>query len=531
MLRRSPSHWFIGLSLGALVMGAAATADASSTLPRGYMPTHFPGTEQPFAGGGQSCTLSYSNGPLISQVQAVPVFWGTVDSTVQGWAQSYIQQLVNSPAWDALSEYNAGGQKIVRGTALTAVQITPMVSTGTTVDDNNGGVANELEAQIKAGVLPAPTLDSGGHTNTIYVIFFAPGITIDGAGGSTSCVQFCGYHESWTYSGNGKSTPYAVIPDMSTGGCSQGCGGNENESLGITVSHELSEATTDEGVGENNIGWYSNGCNGEIGDICAPGCQGSCGTNAGFGTLFGQPVQFEYSNANNTCELDNPSIGPQGGCMSNAQCSAPTPVCDTSNQSCVGCLANTDCSGATPTCDTSTHTCKACSANSDCSGTTPVCVTSGAGAGACVQCTTNAQCTSSAPVCASNKCTGCKSDSDCTDPNNPVCNTGTGACGPSGSTSSSGGSSSGTSSGSGSGGSSSGFGSSSGASGSGSGSGSGSSGAGNSSSGGGDGSGDAFGTTSSSSGCSVSPEGGSAGLAGIGLLLGLAAITRRRNRA
>lgn len=531
MLRRSPSHWFIGLSLGALVTGAAATADASSTLPRGYMPTHFPGTEQPLAQG--NCQLTYSNGPLISQVQAVPVFWGSVDSTVQGWAQSYIQQLVNSQAWDALSEYNAGGQKIVRGTSLPAVPITPMVQTSNTVDDNNGGIGQELEAQIKAGVLPKPTLDSTGHTNTIYVIFFAPGITIDGAGGAQSCVQFCGYHESWTYSGTGKSTPYAVIPDMSTGGCSMGCapqGAGETVALGITVSHEMSEATTDEGVGENNIGWYDNTCNGEIGDICAPGS--GQGNNAGYGTLFGQAVQYEWSNENGQCELTNPSIGPQGGCTSNAQCSAPTPVCDTSAQTCVGCMANTDCSGATPTCDKTTHTCKACGSNSDCSGSTPVCVTSGAGAGACVQCTTNAQCTSSAPVCSSNKCTGCKSDSDCTDPNNPVCNTGTGACGPSGSTSSSSGggsSSSGTSSGSSGGGSSSGFGGSSGSSGA-SGSGSGSGGAG-SSSGAGDSSGDAFGTTSSSSGCSVSPEGGSAGLAGIGLLLGLAAITRRRNRA
>lgn len=502
MLRRSPSRWFVGLSLGALVTGAAATADASLTLPRGYMPTHFPGTEQPLAQG--NCQLTYSNGPLISQVQAVPVFWGNVDSTVQGWAQSYMQQLVNSPAWDALSEYNAGGQKIVRGSALQAVHITPMVATGTTVDDNNGAIGRELEAQIKAGVLPKPTLDSGGHTNTLYVIFFAPGITIDGAGGAQSCVQFCGYHESWTYSGTGKSTPYAVIPDMSQGGCSMGCapqGTGETVALGITVSHEMSEAATDEGVGENNIGWYDNTCNGEIGDICAPGS--GQGTNAGYGTLFGQAVQYEWSNQNGICELTNASIGPQGGCTSNSQCAAPTPVCDTSTQSCVGCLANGDCSGATPTCDTSTHTCKACGSNHDCSGSTPVCVTSGSNAGACVQCTTNAQCTSSAPVCSSNECAGCKSDSDCTDPNNPVCDTGTGACGPSGSTSSSsGGSSGGTSSG------------------------------GNSSSGSGDnGNRDAFGTTSQSSGCSISPEGGSAGLAGIGLLLGLAAITRRRDRA
>src|SRR5262249_46571778 len=152
-----------------------------------------------------------------------------------------------------------------------------------------------------------------GHTNTIYVIYFAPGISISGGGGS-SCVSggFCGYHGSWSHAG--KSTPYAVIPDMGAGsGCDQGCapsGAAETVALGGTVSHQMSEATTDEGVAENNIGWYDNNCQGEIGDLCAPG--GGPGVGAGEGTISGAgTVQYEWSNSHKTCELTNASIGPQ----------------------------------------------------------------------------------------------------------------------------------------------------------------------------------------------------------------------------
>jgi hypothetical protein len=390
------------------------------------MPTHFPGEVRPAAGSGTP-KLVYSGGPVISRVQIVAVYWSSVSSTVTGWAPGFFKALVNSAYIDALSEYNTTGQtngtnqKIERGTFVSAVSITPS-TTSTSLQDSD--VSSELDAQIKSGKLPAPVLDSGGYTESLYVVFFPPGTSISDQGAS-SCAAggFCGYHSSFTYSGNGKSTPYAVIPDQG-GGCAQGCGqGAETDLLGSIASHETSESITDEGVGESNYAWLDQ-TNGEIGDICDP-AGGGVGQNAGVGTLDGYTMQNEWSNENKKCELTNPKIGPQGGCTTDTDCAAPTPKCDTTTSTCVACVTSADCSGTTPTCDTTTGTCHACATNADCSGTTPIC---NATSGACAQCATNADCSNAAPVCTSGTCGGCTSSSDCHDPTHPQCNTGTGAC-------------------------------------------------------------------------------------------------------
>jgi hypothetical protein len=421
----------VAFATGTLVSGSAQ-ADAPATRALPFLPTHFPGDlPTPLAGGGGSPKLVNMGGPVIENIQAVAVFWGAASSTAQTFAKGFLPAAVNSAYIDQLSEYNTSTQKIARGTYLSAVSITPTTATGNSIDDTQ--IGPELAGQITSGVLPKPTYGKAGFSNTLYVVFFAPGISIT-QGGHGSCVSggFCGYHSDGSY--NGKPFPYAVIPDMGAGsGCDQGCGsGAEADCLGGTTSHEMSEAITDMDVGDNNVAWYDN-TNGEIGDICAAPLAGA--TNSGMtGTLVGYTFQYEWSNMNNKCELTNPSIGPQGGggCTSNTGCSAPTPVCITSSGTCVQCAANTDCSGATPICDTTAHTCRACTADADCSAPTPVCATgtSDPNAGKCVQCTTNSQCTTTAPICKSDACGGCTSNADCTDPTNNTCNTGTGACGP-----------------------------------------------------------------------------------------------------
>jgi hypothetical protein len=439
---------------------AAYASEGVHHLPFYARPTHFPGEVRPQA--GTSPTLSYGGGPVISEVQIVVVYWGATTSTAKTFAEGFFPAIVDTPYIDQLSEYNTVGQsggtnqKIVRGSYLKSVAITPTTATGTTIDDSQ--VGPELVAQIGKNVLPAPVYDAQGYSRTLYFVYFAPGITIT-LQGSNSCQSggFCGYHSDTTY--NSKALPYAVIPDMGAGsGCDTGCSAAQNaaetDSLGETSSHELSEAITDMDVGDNNTAWY-NQTDGEIGDICDTG--GSTAKNVGgTGTIGGYTVQYEWSNKNNECELTDPSIGPQGGCSKNTDCTAPTPVCNTPKSTCVQCLANSDCSGSTPICDSTSNTCRACSGSSDCSGSTPVCALGGGDAGTssdpkagqCVQCTTNAQCTSSAPVCTGDACTGCKSDSDCS-ASDPSCNTSTGACGPAATSSGSGGSGSG---GSGSGG-------------------------------------------------------------------------------
>ena len=115
-------------------------------------------------------------------------------------------------------------------------------------------------------------------------------------------------------------------------------------------------------------------------------------------------------------------------CLVNPDCPAGE-LCNTATNTCVptGCTSDADCSAPTPACDTSTTFCVECTGDSHCSGGTPVCETSGQ---VCVECLSDTVCSGS-DVCnlPTNTCTptGCTSDSDCSDPT-PVCDSGSGLC-------------------------------------------------------------------------------------------------------
>jgi len=70
------------------------------------------------------------------------------------------------------------------------------------------------------------------------------------------------------------------------------------------------------------------------------------------------------------------SSGPDGGsanasCINNAECTAPTPVCDTTRSMCVSCTPDepSACRGTTPTCGAD-DTCRACVVDADCESST-----------------------------------------------------------------------------------------------------------------------------------------------------------------
>jgi hypothetical protein len=119
-------------------------------------------------------------------------------------------------------------------------------------------------------------------------------------GTSTSCVQFCAYHSTFQVrnsAGTIINVNYGVVPDIGSPGCNGGCGGNTVvNNTDSVASHELVEAATDPAVGLATVfgpplGWYDQGNNEEIGDLC----NGIQGTSAGF------VVQKEWSNAANAC--------------------------------------------------------------------------------------------------------------------------------------------------------------------------------------------------------------------------------------
>ena len=518
--------------------------------------------------------LNYHGGKVISHVQVVLVGWGTIPTYLKTTAPGYFQTLVNSRFMDWHGEYDTAGvkptdfgtsgmgtsQRIGRGTVVaTPIQITPKTSgaTGKTVDDT--AVAAEIAAQIDAGVLPQPKVEADGSVDTIYFTFFPSTITIT-QGGASSCSYFCGYHGTFVNK-TGKSIYYAVIPDMTTGACSSGCGGNSDQSYGATDSHELSEAITDAEIGiatssKRPMAWYDDGnaCKddkgqatdcGENGDVCAS----VLSSTAQIDTSLGIPVQKIWSQRLYNCIAQDPSlpicdgtVHPCNGCASNSDCKAgatcdttpgsatsgqcvgsakctsnadcTTPgknICDTTAGTCRGCAKDAECSGATPKCDVAAATCVACLTGADCGGTTPVCNTT---TKTCKGCSASTDCT--APqVCdpGTGACVGCGTNADCKTAGAPVCDTASRTCVAAGAKDA--GADTGT--------------------GTGTGNGNGTIGNGNggngSVDGGTGGGGDLFDSPAPASGCSTSGGTKGSGAALAGIVLGLAALVRRRSRA
>jgi hypothetical protein len=253
--------------------------------------------------------LQYYGGHVIPNVHVIPVFWTSgVDATTKSQISGFFSAVGDSRYMDWLQEYdtnvtpvgggNGTNQHIGRGDVGSTVTITPAF-TGTTVDDTD--IATEINAQINAGVLPAPDDD------TLYMTYFPPGYTIT-LGGSQSCSTFCAYHNTFLRGGT-RSVFYGVMPDLAlTGPCGFGCGSSLTsfDNLTSVSSHEMIEAVTDAEIGlvtGNTLGppaaWYDpQGTDGEIGDIC----------NGQPDTIAGYTVQQEWSNHNANCITFDPTV-------------------------------------------------------------------------------------------------------------------------------------------------------------------------------------------------------------------------------
>jgi hypothetical protein len=256
--------------------------------------------------------LTYFGGPIISNVQVIQVLYGSgsynaqVAGTSSPTMGNFFADITSTGLISLMQQYNTPvsggtGQTFGNGTFAGLFQIVPSAgNNGSTITDTQ--IQSELLAQINAGHLPSPVLDSQGNPNTLYMIYFPPGKTIS-QGGSNSCQAggFCAYHGTTSSLLGGHNVLYGVLPDMQAGsGCSTGCGtstvfGNYTS----VTSHELVEAMTDAFVGIAStfgppLAWYDM-TNGEIGDICN-GQQGSYTAN---GTTY--TIQLEFSNSANNC--------------------------------------------------------------------------------------------------------------------------------------------------------------------------------------------------------------------------------------
>ena len=234
--------------------------------------------------------FSYWGGPVISNIHIVEVLWGShVDAPSTTGLQQFLTDIPNTNYFDLLSEYGTVGvtgqggapgsnQLIGRGFFDGKFTITPSICGGSasnpppscTITDTQ--IQAELQRQLVH--LPAPVKDPQNNYDTIYLLYFPPGVHIT-VGTAPSCADrgFCAYHAS--LSGSLPSEiPYGVFPDFGpNSGCSTGCGtGSSADNLSSATSHEIGEAVTDENIGNATqlappLGWFSNSSD-EIGDIC-----------------------------------------------------------------------------------------------------------------------------------------------------------------------------------------------------------------------------------------------------------------------
>jgi hypothetical protein len=244
--------------------------------------------------------LNYYGGPVLPNVKIVQVLYGSgsylfnISANSTPSLASFYAQSTASAWFSWQSEYNTPTQAIGLGSFIEKVQITPAAArNGSTITD--ASIESELSAQIGAGILPPPDL------NTLYMINFPQGKRIN-LDGTLSCVSggFCAYHSTFVRSG--VDVFYGVLPDMSPGsGCDRGCGTSTQFNNQTSVaSHELAEAVTDAAVGLATtfappLAWYDPNF-GENGDIC----------NAQQGTILGTDgitytVQRLWSNAVGAC--------------------------------------------------------------------------------------------------------------------------------------------------------------------------------------------------------------------------------------
>jgi hypothetical protein len=221
--------------------------------------------------------LTYHSGPLLAQVEVFTVFWGRAWTTVTKKAMasqinSFFDTILVSPLIDQLGEYGVAGRQIGHGKRVGSATVTSP-SLGRSVSD--GAIQHFLQAEIAANpAFPKPT------ANTLFFLYLPPGTSV-AQGGSRSCQAFCGYHNDIA-----GQVYYAVMPYPGCSGCTGGL--SQLDALTSTSSHELCEAITDPVPGQ---GWYNDGGNAEIGDLCAWKTK----------TVSGMTVQLEWSNKASAC--------------------------------------------------------------------------------------------------------------------------------------------------------------------------------------------------------------------------------------
>ena len=216
--------------------------------------------------------LSDHGSSVVSNAAFLPVFYnGATAAVLQSGIDSFVNSFSGSdPGMTVITQYSKGGNVI-------------SATLGHTPDfvDNQGAPRRISDSGVQsylAGLFNAGRISANNHT--VYGVYLPQG-TISTLGHARSCSNYCGYHSSFTYSG--QTILYAVFPYNDCSGCSLS-GKTVLDMETIVTSHEIREAITDP-----VNAWWESSSGYEADDKCA------------WHNLYQQTggawVQPEYSNA------------------------------------------------------------------------------------------------------------------------------------------------------------------------------------------------------------------------------------------
>jgi hypothetical protein len=174
------------------------------------------------------------NGSQIAVPEVTNVYLGTFWDD-RDFVEGFSRAIVENGYLDPLQELGAGTGP---GTYHGPID-GPALDSGAILHDADAQAT--LIALIDAGTVQA-------NENSLFMLILPDQVTsVMDRDGSSSCAQFCGYHDAFDH--NGVTVAYAVMPSS----LCQPCGGQIGDFTAV-YAHEVAEAVTDKVPGQ---GWLA----------------------------------------------------------------------------------------------------------------------------------------------------------------------------------------------------------------------------------------------------------------------------------
>lgn len=300
------SRTLLGWSVAALLAGCTGAAPQ----PEASRPKLF--VDRAPVNTAAGTTAEYFGGTVTPNPKVYVVWWGDpskIDSSLtaaKGGIADFFAGVTNSSYMDMLNEYDtnimvqAGAHKgmagtnqfIGRGNYVSSITLSKIPSGNVT----DAQIQMVLDAAFADGTLPEP------DDNTLYAMYFPPGVTIS-LDGSSSCSSFGAYHMNTVETAR-HDAYYLVMPD---------CGSSFASRCSVS-SHELIEAMTDNIPTPASSPDYPQAWNDSMGNEMGDLCNGSGTVTTPLGSFTVQTIWDERSKSCKTFNSDtndfNVSLSP-----------------------------------------------------------------------------------------------------------------------------------------------------------------------------------------------------------------------------